>query len=269
MSQFEYDATTEDWIFPTWNLLYAAETSCRPLEEVASRHSLDIQRANELLEQASYLRELPSAGAYRHRMEKCIPDHREPHNFRIIACPRRLIHDEDTQVIDCFATPLAEMATHIESDMFQRALRCYVHQVWRDRDLVVFHSLAEAAEAKNYVEFLSRLGILRQDIRWISFDDRQKSSTLASWKRALGLNRHNKIERLKAPNSSAGCVNSWLAIEPRFHFHSAHAKLQNPGAFGFRFLMTMGFIAFGLPCEIGKWVDARNCHFVDRKDWTC
>ena len=269
MSPFEYDVTTENWIFPIWNLLYAAETSCRPLDEVASRLSFDIQRANALLAQASYLRELPSAGAYRHRMEKWIPDHREPHSFRIIACPRRLVHDEDKQVLECFAAPLAEMATHIESDVFQGALHCYVHHVWRDRNLVVFHSLAEVAEAQNYVEFLCRLGILRRDIRFISFDDRQKSATLASWKRALRLNRHSKIEHLKAPNSSADCVNSWLAIEPRFHLHSAHVKLQNPGAFGFRFLMVMAFIAFGLPCEIGKWVDARNCPFVDRKDWTC
>lgn len=236
-----------DWVRRTYDFLYVAETSGRPLDEVARQYGFDEARSHAILERARYLRDLPSGNAdRRHRLESFTPDHRVLGERKTLLCPRRPIHARDQTIVARFS-PRFEALTRGEPALLHPALRCYVHQVWNSRDRVVFHNHAEADNALNYLECLMRLGILRKELRWFSFSNKKRSKDLAEWKRLLKLNRHDKIERLKAPNRESNAAEAWLGIAPRFYDSDDLKSSANPGSFGFRFVMLMGFLAFGGP----------------------
>ena len=237
---------TATTVWPLYDFLRTADTVDRPREEVFKRFGFDERAGCGFLERVLYLRDLPSGNSgSRPPMEEVIPDLRNPQQKRVLACPRRPDQAPDKQVIEHFSPRLATLACE-RPELVRDALDCYVHRVWHSRGgIVVLHSPAEANEALAYIEFLTELGIARKDIRWFSFRKAERSRHLAEWKRILGLNRHNAIERLRPPNDKADSAEAWFGIAPRLDGYVDATNLKNPGAFGFRFLMLMGFIAFG------------------------
>jgi hypothetical protein len=237
-------AATTVWIL--YDFLRTADSVDRPREEVLRRFGFDERAGCGFLERAIYLRDLPYENkGSRPPMEEVIPDLRNPLQKRVLACPRHPDQVPDRQVIENFSPRLATLAFE-RPELVRNTLDVYLHRVWHSRGgIVVLHSPAEGDEALAYIEFLTELGIARKDIRWFSFCKAERSRHLAEWKGILGLNRHNAIERLRPPNDKADSAETWLGIAPRLDGYVDATNLKNPGAFGFRFLMLMGFIAFG------------------------
>lgn len=234
-----------NWVWSGFDYLRAADKGDLSLDEICKEFQMDEAIGRRLLGRARYLRDLSSGnGADRHRMEMYTPDLRNPKQRRVLACPSGAEDPVDKQVVERFSGIL-ERLTHNQPSLVESALYSYVHRVWRSRGLVVFHSPAEANDVRAYVEFLTELGIARKDIRWFSFSKVKRSKYLAEWKRILGLNRHNRIERLRPPNSKADAAEAWLGIALCLNEYIEAKNSKSPGAFGFRFLMLMAFIVFG------------------------
>jgi integrase len=234
-----------EWIRRAYDFLYTCVTFERPREEAARKYGFDDVASRRILMRAHYVCDIRSGSARRrHRLESFTPDRRRSDEERILACPRRPTNPLDKEVVERFSSTLEVLANN-EPEMVHRALHCYVRHVWNSRDLMVLHDLSEANDGKAYVELLMRLGVPRKDIRWASFSRHERSSSLASWKRAFSLNRHNRIERIRPPNNRGDAAEAWFGIAPRFHLEADGNRAANPGTFGFRFLMLMGFITFG------------------------
>jgi len=233
------------WIRRVYDFLYASETSGQPREEVALQYGFDKATGDALWQRAQYVRDLPSGSAdHRHRLELYTSDRSQLNAKRVLACPRHPVDPVDKKVIEHFSSILETLA-HENSSIVPQALHCYVNHVWNSRNLMVLHNLSEAEEGKDYVELLRRLDIPRKDIRWFSFSRQKRSKSQADWKRSFSLNRHNIIERIKPPNNEGDAAESWFGIAPKFRGQTDKNSRMNPGTFGFRFLMLMGFIAFG------------------------
>jgi hypothetical protein len=133
--------------------------------------------------------------------------------------------------------------------MLSKALTTYVHHVWYSRPLVIFHGLEDRVEAENYVGFLRKIGIYLKDIAWYSFDESVRGEFCVQWREALKLEEY-PIQILPPPYLNAD-ARSWFGIMPRFSFvepeavASKYTNVENPGAYGFRYLMLMEFIRFG------------------------
>jgi len=206
-----------DWVRRRYDFLYVAETSGRPLDEVDRQYGFDDARSHAIIERARYLRDLPSGNAdRRHRRESFTPERRVLGERKTLLCPRRPIQARDQTIVERFS-PRFEALTRGEPALLHPALRCYVHKVWTSRNGVIFHHHAEADNALSYLECLMRLGILRKELRWFSFSKKKRSKDLAEWKSLLKLNRHDTVERLKAPNKESNAAEAWLGIAPRFY----------------------------------------------------
>ena len=196
----------------------------------------------QLFERAKYLAHIPSGNrTMRHRTEL---DPTPSYQTATVACPLQPIHRMDWQVVDHFQARMASLWSE-NPQLVQAALDSYIHRVWRTRSLVVWHDPLEAGETRKFFDFLLQLGLQRQDIQWVAFDDAVRSRPLADWKRELHLSHYDRIVKEKTPNRKASTTERWLAIEPMLHRFCDSATQANPGAYGFRFLLLIGFIAFG------------------------
>jgi len=145
----------------------------------------------------------------------------------------------DMAIIRQFEGRLAELA-ETEADVTADALRCYRELVWDTKPMVVFHdpSDAEGKRAFAFVQFLNALEIGRKSIRWFSFIKGSRSSYLAKWKRHVKYNRHdNDIENIPRPGGE-----KWFGIMPQLDKWAGEQHAENPGAYGFRFLMRMAYL---------------------------
>ena len=215
----------------------------RPICEIQQQRGLDDQEASRFIENARYLASLRSGVGPRHRMQAPEASLAGMRNGTGIVCPRAPSSAADEHVVDRFA-PQLEQLVNEQAQLVNAGLHCFAHRVWHNRSIVVFQNPQSADEARHYIEFLTCLGIARKDIRWFAFGKGERSRYLAEWKRLLGLNRHNQIERIAATNNSSDAPERWLGIGVRFSNSTAKPGSDGAGSFGFRFLMVMGFIAF-------------------------
>ncbi len=203
----------------------------------------------QMFERARYLAQIPSGNrTTRHRMESDrtpssgIPNLSSPP--ATVPCPQLPTHRTDRQIVVHFQARLASLWSE-DPHLVQAALDSYIHRVWRTRSLVVWHDPLEAGETKKFFDFLLQLGLNRKDIQWVSFDDAIRSRPLAEWKRELHLSHYDSIVKDSAPNRKVSTTERWLAIEPMLGRFCKPGTQANPGAYGFRFLLLIGFIAFG------------------------
>jgi integrase len=235
-----------DWAERAWDFLYTAETSGRPLEELARRFQLEDNQAEAMLERARALRAMKTGnGANRHKMEISVPDRRAPEHKKILACPRRPLQGPDKEVMKKYSMPLRQLAD-TNPALVQSALRLCAHHLWSREDLVLFHHPdKDPLQAKTYLEFLISLGLSRNDIWLVSYDQGDRSRWRARWKKELGPNQYHPFEKRNAPNKASEAARSWLGIAPQFHLCPAANKDKNPGSLGFYFLLLMGQIVYG------------------------
>lgn len=255
-------ANSANWSHERRYLLYCIGTWNRPVDEIvrmrfARRQAVgnvehEITVAREELGRAEYILRLCSApNVGRHRMQLWRMDVCDRNKITDIACPLAPVQPHDKEIVNHFAEQLTNIAYQDNqrgADNVQRALWSYVHRVWRYEDRVMFHSLSELEEAKNYVEFLRKLEINLKDIGWYSFDKSERAPACSAWRKGLHLQDYH-IEIIGAPNPKA-YTSEWFEIMPNFKFKTEdgterYTSISNPGAYGFRFLMVMGFIRFG------------------------
>lgn len=145
----------------------------------------------------------------------------------------------DLAIIRHFEVKLAELA-ETDAEVTAAALRCYQELIWDTKPLVVFHdpSGAEGKRAFAFVQFLNALDISRMKIRWFSFIKGRRSTHLAKWKNQVKYNRHdNRIENIPRPGGE-----KWFGIMSRLDEWAGEQHSENPGAYGFRFLMRMAYL---------------------------
>lgn len=145
----------------------------------------------------------------------------------------------DLAVIRHFEVKLAEVA-EADADATAAALRCHQELIWDRKPMVVFREPTETEGKRAYafVRFLKLLEINRKKIRWFSFSRRSRSTDLATWKRYVKYNPNdNKIENISGQGRE-----EWFGIMPRLDEWAGVKRSNNPGAFGFRFLMRMAYL---------------------------
>jgi len=144
----------------------------------------------------------------------------------------------DLAVIRHFEVKLAEVA---EADATAAALRCYQDLIWDRKPMVVFRNPTESEGKRAYafVQFLKSLEINRKKISWFTFlKKRSRSTYRATWKRYVKYNPNdNKIENVLHHGHE-----EWFGIMPRLDEWAGVKRSNNPGAFGFRFLMRMAYL---------------------------
>ncbi len=226
-----------------FEFLREAQKGIRPIQEIQQQAGISPEETNRFMHNAHYLAGLRSGAGLRHRMEVPPTSASDRWCESDVSCPRGPLTRADEQVVDRFA-PQLENLVQQQPELAHAALDSFAHRVWYNRSIVVFLHPESADEARQYIEFLTCLGIARKDIRWFSFSTGKRSRHMAAWKQLLGLNRHNLIERISPPNSSSRAAESWLGIGVRLSDSTAGAASDSAGSFGFRFLMVMGFIAF-------------------------
>lgn len=213
------------------------------MREIQQELGLNDQEAARFIKNARYLASLRSGVGNRHRMEALEASPAGIQNGTGIVCPRGPSSAADEQIVDRFSGPLVQIVQE-QSQLAHTGLSCFAHRVWHSRCIVVFQNPESADEARCYIEFLVCLGIARKDIRWFTFAKGERSRYLAQWKQSLGLNRHNKIERIAAPNNSSDAPERWIGIGVRFTNSTAKPESDGAESFGFWSLMVMGYIAF-------------------------
>lgn len=142
-------------------------------------------------------------------------------------------------IISHFEGKLAELA-QTDAKGTSASIRCYQEFIWDTKSMVVFHnpSETEGKRAFDFVQFLNALDINRKKIRWFSFIKGSRSTYLAKWKHHVKYNRHdNEIENLPRPGGE-----KWFGIMPRLDEWAGKQHSENPGAYGFRFLMRMAYL---------------------------
>jgi hypothetical protein len=88
------------------------------------------------------------------------------------------------------------------------------------------------------------MGIELQHMRFASFDTSERSRWTTKWRNVLGFSPRFKFAPMRVPFGDNSSSNSWIAIEPAFGFGDDFRR--GTGAYGFRFLMVMAYITFGV-----------------------
>ena len=100
-------------------------------------------------------------GGQRHRTDTWLPDARNPLDERVLSCPRKPVH-ESKKINSALLDSVMEYAA-LNSQLFARAINIYIHRVQND-GFVRFDNLRDESAAKTYYDFLTAIGIMKQDI---------------------------------------------------------------------------------------------------------
>ncbi len=229
----------DEWVWSTYNLIQDLETSSRSIEDLAAFHHCDIETARRIRQRTAELVRMRSATTAWRRTRTDSSEFEEETGIR------RLVWTNDPSdrvIVEHFAGKLAGlMQSH--PDVAEAGLRCFMSHVWETRPLVVFHDPdQEGDDAVNFVRFLEALAIDRKNIRWFSFISGQRSAYRKQWRTILGLNSHDHIKNLTAPNADSDAAEKWFGIRPSLEPWAGAAHSDNPGAYGFRFLMMTAYL---------------------------
>jgi hypothetical protein len=230
------NSSIQTQIDAAWQYLYEVQTSGRPEEEIQKRHNLEKEEADGMMARAQYLCGLTFArGGQRHRMETWLPDARNSLNERVLSCPRKPVH-ESKKINSTLLNSVMEYAT-LNSQLFARAINIYVHRV-QDDAFVRFDNLQDESAAKTYYDFLTAIGILKQNILLVSGDRAERSHYRTQWHELL-LSSRSPITK---PSSKAYFgPKSALSMRPSFRYSTG----DTDGDSGLRFMLVMLFILFG------------------------
>lgn len=223
-----------------WGYLFARSARNRPREDQARRFGFSLAQAEALEQGAEHIRGLRVANTgrgWRHRMMEIVPDKRLPGETRRLPCPRLPHLARDKAVVQMLAPRLWQIMRTDEA-LCRRVLGYFVERTWATRNELVFHDPAAPEPAKDYLVFLKALGLDHKNIRFFSYQRKQRSKVVATWKTVLGLGWRVRVERLAPSSSTSIATEQWLGVRPVF----AKANAKEEGSYGFRFLLTMAAI---------------------------
>ncbi len=209
----------------------------------AAQCGVDLKLAEGWLGRANNLRQMhSSAGTQRHRFQPLAGASQGDVGYG----PVRPLHQTETEIIARYAPLLEQLASDPErNDVLILGLDAYVHTVWLTKDYAVFHHPdSDGTAARSFLGLLQAMHLQLQSIRFVRFQPRSQEAWPHRWRQCLGQTKYISFDIQSSPNPGAKATASWLAIEPRFHFQ-ANPKVNSPGLAGFRYLMVMGYIAFG------------------------
>jgi len=154
-------------------------------------------------------------------------------------CPRRPKTKGAWQVIRKYA-PAVWCQKDEPGSLFQSLIGFFIGRSWATENLLVFHGFKEVELAKRYVQFLRGLGIPKTRLKFVSFDDRERSRIRKRWKQELGLTWRHTLHVRKPTNPASPTAREWLGVRPRFAWKEGEEK--KGAAYGVRFLLIMAAI---------------------------
>jgi len=177
-------------------------------------------------------------------MESAVLNRLTPDQKTEIACPLLPGSVEDKKVIEALEPVLWRLA-HDQPATTKAVLGYYVNNMWLTRNKLVFRDPDAPDDATRYLAFLEDLGFPITKIRFGFFDEHERSTSRATWKRAFKLSwRHkDRIETCEPLYGANRSRDRWCGLEP--DFRSSGSEESSKGADGFRFLMVMAAIRFG------------------------
>jgi integrase len=240
----------DEWWRRAWELLSHVETTAGSIETTAAKVRMDISEARSIVDRAAYLASLQSSnGASRHLFEDLHPSWLGSAPTPTSVVPRSTGHRLDQMVISMYSGRVAQLHRNPEHpSVLQKGLDAYVHAVWLNQHIAVFHHPDTDGEAaRSYLDLLKVLKIQQQHRAFFKFDTAKRSRWIHKWRTVLNLADRVNFKPMKAPDASA--AKSWIGIEPQFD--PAGRGRNGGGAYGFRFLLVMAYIVFGPAARSG------------------
>jgi integrase len=237
-----------NWIEPIERFLHEMDFPGQSVAGAANLCGVDEASAEEWRGRADYLRnKLKSrTGDPRHRFELA-KNHISSADEGIFGhCPVKPLHATELEIVSRYAPILQQLGANASTrNLLEAGLSVYVHAVWSTKNFALFHDPdTDGPRARQFLDLLLALKLQLRHVSFLRFKHQPKMGWSGRWRESLGQSKYVTFEICNPPNKdSDGCA-SWLALQPRFCFEEDPLVL-GPGLAGFRYLMTLGYIAFG------------------------
>lgn len=231
-----------DWIEPIERFLREMDLPGQSVAGAARLCGVEESIAAGWWGKADYLRTLTSGiGTLRHRFEGVKSRPSSPDGEAAGHSPVRPLHATEGEIIARYGPLLQQLdANPSTRHLLKAGLSAYVQAAWFTKDFALFHHPdTEGPCARNFLDLLLGLKLQLRDIGLLRSKNVSNAGWSRRWRESLGLSKYITFEK-GIPQAPA----SWLAIEPRFLFRHDPA-VMSAGLAGFRYLMVMGYIAFG------------------------
>jgi integrase len=218
-----------DWLLPAWNrVVRHALGESAPMADA---------KLNEMFARAEWLSSLRNAaGKPRHPMERAPKHVQMSADSSTIAAPLKPPNYEN------LLSPTLQAAlasTDVNSSEFRAdAVRIFATRNERD-GFVRFDSILDIANADHYIQFLRGLGYQKRELELVSGDSSAESCLRRQWREQLS---EPYLSIRSCPRGRCYSPKTSLWIRPSA---TALAK-RHTGPAGFRFIMAMAFIVFGI-----------------------
>lgn len=209
-----------------------------PADVLARRLGFTAQQVAAFEARAAYVRDLRVAkGFHRHRMRETALDHAKPQEKTRLLCLPRPREKVDLTVYEGYAAALWGLIKEEDSRVeWKPVFDFYLDNAWRTKNELVFHDPMAPADAKRYLHFLKKLGILKDRICFVSYGKKRRSRFLARWKDELGLTWRDHFEGRVTPSKQSRAAERWLGIRPMIRKTWGD---NSEGSYGFRYLLVM------------------------------
>ncbi len=226
-----------------WTYLYLKSSRNIDKQIMLSRLGLSEMKGNLLEKYADRVRaqEPKNKRGRRNRMQLSLVDPTDSQSLQRLLCPPWPRTKQSRFVFEKFAPIVWKMLTEHKDNMLEN-LVIFIKKSWFTRNDIVFYGEKEYDLAKSYVKFLLSIGIQKKQLRFISFDNKERSKFRQQWRAQLGLTKREKIHCVPPTNPQSPAVRAWLGIKPAIFPND-----EDDGSSGFRTLMVMAAIAADYP----------------------
>lgn len=221
-----------------WRLLLLEQLGRIKAGEVGERSGIDPEEFAKILARARCLGALSVSskqGKFRHRFKSVLLDKRDTASEIRICCPIKPHKAHDLSIVRILA-PQLDAACVSHQALAERVLRHYALEAPPEFAGMIFKDPEQSERAKDFLAWLSLLGLSGKNIRFVCYDvTTQRSPYSAQWKRALGLRSDHPIDKRAPINGRKDWACPWIGIEPVWMSGAGKAS----GSPAFRFLMVM------------------------------
>lgn len=228
-------------------LLFQHEMHKTPLADLANDNNIPLDDLQSVHMQMCEIRDMKidrGSKYYRHRMIDGVMDRSDPNKNLRLACPVAPHMQQDIEIVNMLAPKIID-AIKTDPDLCRKVFAFYVKNAWKTRNELVFKDKVDLDNAKQFIEFMSLLGIKKSSLQFISFDISQRSSNLAKWRADLGLTTRDHVKKAKPPREESKNAKKWFGIKPIFNCinqNGSNQKDELQGSIAFRYLMVMGSV---------------------------
>jgi integrase len=219
----------EDWLVTAWN-----QTVRHALGELVAD---DTPEVRAMFERADWLSERKnSAGQPQHPMESKTQDVENSKSSSTIAAPLKPPHTRN-RVSRTLKDAISRTASE-NTDLLKDAVGIFAQCHERD-GFVKFKDVSDVHDADRYIEFLRKLDFGKRELDLVSGDSKLSSELRRQWRDTLS-ETYLDIRPCPPGRNYTPVMSLW--IRPK----SRALGRRNTGPAGFRFLMAMAFILFGV-----------------------